>query len=124
MRQYDFTPEEIKECGERILSAFSLARKAGKCVLGTNMCIEEIRKETAVIVAAANNLSANTVKKLSDSCSYHNVNLIFLDCDMLKLGQRLGKKGGASCAAITDVGFAGIVDKIYAEIHTELTEVQ
>ncbi len=120
----EFTPEELKKYRDRILSAVSLSRKAGKCVTGTEMCTENIRNEKAKLVVYASGLSDNTLKRLKDSCSYHNVLCFGLDVSMAELGARLGKKSGTACAAVLDEGFVRIVEKLYAEIHTEYTEVQ
>ncbi len=124
MKNLDFSQKEIEKYSDRILSAFGLAMKAGKCVTGTELCVESIRKEQAKLVVAANDLSDNTKKKIKDSAVYHNVNCIFLDCSMNILASKLGKKCLVSCAAITDEGFVKIIEKIYAEIHTDNTEVQ
>ncbi|MBQ4266651.1 MAG: ribosomal L7Ae/L30e/S12e/Gadd45 family protein [Clostridia bacterium] len=122
--EFHFSPEELDKVKERIVSAFGLAKRAGKCVIGTEMCVENIRAEKAKLVVAANDLSANTVKRLTDSCNFHNVEILFLDFDKLELGAKLGKKNGTSCAAILDDGFVNICRKIYSEVHTENTEVQ
>ena len=106
-----FTPEELEIAKEKIVSAAGLAKRAGKCVFGTEMCVENIRKEKALLVIAANDLSANTVKRLKDSCSFHNVELLFVGFDKIELGVRLGKNNGTSCAAILDDGFVNICRK-------------
>lgn len=124
MKQLDFTPDELEKCRDRILSALSLARKAGKCVTGTDMCTENIRNNTAKLVIYADDLSDNTLKRIKDSTSYHKVQTIKLGISKSELGTRLGKKCEVSCAAIVDEGFVKIIEKIYTEIHTESTEVQ
>lgn len=123
-KEFSFTPDEIAACEDRIINAFGLAKRAGKCVMGTEMCVENIRCGKAKLVVCASDLSANTLKRFNDSCSYHNVELIFLKADKLTLGQRLGKNNGTSSAAILDEGFVNICRKIYNEVHTENTEVQ
>lgn len=122
--KFDFTPDEIELCREKIIHAFGLARRAGKCVVGTELCVEQIRSKKAKLVIAANDLSANTSKKISDSCAYHNVECINIGCDKYELGKRLGKKSGISCAAVTDDGFINICRKIYFEVHKQSMEVQ
>ena len=123
-KEFLFTPEEIALCEEKIINAFGLAKRAGKCVLGTEMCVENIRAKKAKLVIAASDLSSNTVKRLTDSCSFHGVDLIFVKADKMVLGQKLGKNNGTSSAAILDEGFVNICRKIYNEIHTVTTEVQ
>ena len=123
-KEFLFTSEELEKVKERLVSAFGLAMRAGKCVTGTEMCVENIRSEKAKLVVAANDLSANTVKRLCDSCSFHNVEILFVNFDKIELGQRLGKNNGTSCAAMLDDGFVNICRKLYGEVHTENTEVQ
>ena len=122
--EFLFTSDEIDICGDRIINAFGLAKRAGKCVMGTEMCVENIRNRKAKLVIVASDLSANTVKRLSDSCSFHKVELIFVNADKMTLGQKLGKKNGTSSAAILDEGFVNICRKIYNEVHKVNTEVQ
>ncbi len=124
MIQLDFTPGELERCCDRIMSALSLARKAGKCVTGTDMCTENVRNNTAQLVIYACDLSDNTLKRIKDSTSYHKVQSFMMNVTKDELGARLGKKSEVSCAAILDEGFVKIIEKIYAEIHTESTEVQ
>lgn len=121
---FDFSYEEVEKCRDRILSALSLSRKAGKCVLGTEICTENIRNNKAKFVVYANDLSDNTLKRIKDSTSYHNVPALCIGLSMRELGARVGKNSGTACAAITDSGFVKIIEKIYTEIHTEYTEVQ
>ena len=122
-KEFLFTKQEILLCQDRIINAFGLAMRAGKCVLGTEMCVENIRNKKAKLVVAASDLSDNTIKRLSDSCNYHNVELIFVGADKIELGKKLGKNNGTSSAAILDDGFVNICRKIYNEVHTEHTEV-
>ena len=124
MNTLDFTPEEIEKSLDRILSALSLSRKAGKCVTGTDMCTDSIRSKKAKLVLYACDLSDNTLKRIIDSCSYHEVQNIKLCITKDEFGRRLGKKSRISCAAILDDGFVKIIEKIYSEVHTEHTEVQ
>ena len=120
----EFTSEELEKSTDRILSALSLSRKAGKCVIGTDMCTDSIRSKKAKLVIYACDLSENTLKRICDSCSYHEVQSIKLSITKEQLGARLGKTSGISCAAIVDEGFVKIIEKIYSEVHTEHTEVQ
>lgn len=124
MKTLDFTPCQLEKAGERILAALSLSRKAGKCVTGTQMCVENIRNNTAKLVIYANDLSDNTLKRIKDSTSFHKVPCLGLNINMIGLGARVGKESGTACVAITDEGFVKIVEKIHDEIHTEYTEVQ
>lgn len=124
MTTLDFTEEEMNEALGRIISAFGLALRAGKCSVGTEKCVEDMRAEKIKLLAVASDNSENTKKKLNDTSKYHNINILFLPCDKLTLAQKLGKKGEASCAGILDDGFVKIIEKLYGQVHTRHTEVQ
>ncbi len=121
---YNFTAEQVQENLDRILTAFGLALKAGKCSVGGEKCVEDIRANKAKLVIVPNDISDNTKKRIFDSCSYHNTEVISLPCTKNELATRFGKTSEVSCAAITDFGFVKIIDKLYTQIHTSLTEVQ
>ena len=123
-KEFLFSPEELELAKEKLVSAAGLAKRAGKCVIGTEMCVENIRKKKAILCIAACDLSANTIKRLTDSCNFHGTELLFVGFDKMELGKRLGKNNGTSCAAILDDGFVNICRKLYKEIHTEKSEVQ
>ncbi len=123
-KEFLFSPDELKKCKDKIVNAFGLAMRAGKCTVGADMCVEQIRSGKAKLVVAACDLSQNTIKKLNDSCSYHSVELLILSLDKAELGKRLGKQTGVACAAILDDGFVNICRKIYKEVRVELMEVQ
>ena len=122
--ELDFTEEEIKEALDRIISAFGLAMRAGKCSVGTEKCVEDMRAEKIKLLAIASDNSGNTEKRLHDTSKYHNVKVLFLPCDKSTLAQKLGKEGEISCAGILDAGFVKIIEKLYEQVHTRHTEVQ
>ena len=111
-------------CYEKLISAFGLALRAGKCSVGTERCVVDIRAHYAKLVIVPEDISDNTKKRIYSAVSFHGVPIIELPCSKSTLGERLGKTGGISCAAVTDEGFVKIVEKIYGEIHTGHTEVQ
>ena len=110
--KYDFSPGELEKCESRIINAFGLALKAGKCAVGSEKCV----------VPCDN--SENTEKRINDAVTFHNVPLIKLCAEKKELARKFGKKSEVSCAALLDAGFVKIVDKLYGEIHATHTEVQ
>lgn len=122
--KYDFSPGELEKCESRIINAFGLALKAGKCAVGGEKCVEEIRAENAKLVIVPCDNSDNTEKRITDAVTFHNVPLIKLSATKKELAVKFGKKSEVSCAALIDAGFVKIVDKLYDEIHATHTEVQ
>ena len=122
--KYDFSPGELEKCESRIINALGLALKAGKCAVGSEKCVEEIRAENAKLVIVPCDNSENTEKRINDAVTFHNVPLIKLCAEKKELARKFGKKSEVSCAALLDAGFVKIVDKLYGEIHATHTEVQ
>ncbi|MCH5252353.1 MAG: ribosomal L7Ae/L30e/S12e/Gadd45 family protein [Lachnospiraceae bacterium] len=83
--------------------------KAGDVVSGEFMTEKAIRDGMAYLVIVAEDASANTKKKFSNSCAYYKVPYKeFGDKNML--GNAIGKEFRASLA-ITDSGFATSIGK-------------
>lgn len=94
---------------KKVLGTLGLAMRAGKVVSGEFMTEKAIRDGVAVLVIVAEDASANTKKKFSDSCRYHQVMYAEFG-DKNTLGNAIGKEFRASLA-ITDKGFAASIGK-------------
>ena len=96
----------------KILSTLGICRKAGKVVTGTdNVCIRMREKKDVSLVLAADGLSDNTKKKISDKAAFYNVKVIYTEFDMIALGLAVGKDNGCACVGITDKGLADSIGK-------------
>ena len=91
------------------LSLAGLAKKAGRIVTGTDKVCDDIRGAGKIrLVAVADDISANTDKRLSDCCSWNGVQLEKCAFSSEQLGAALGRESGIACAGFTDEGFEGI----------------
>ncbi len=86
------------------LSIVGLATRARKAITGEELVLKEIRAGNAKLVLVASDASANTMKKLSDKCTYYKVPIRTVD-DRYELGRAIGKDARVSLA-ILDEGFA------------------
>lgn len=86
------------------LNLLGLAYKAGKCSLGEETIVKDIRKKRAKLVLLANDTGPQTRKKLSDKCKSNDVPLIIAD-DRETLSNAIGKSHRVAIA-ILDAGFA------------------
>ncbi len=94
---------------KKVLGTLGLAMKAGHIVSGEFMTEKAVREGRAELVIVAEDASANTKKKFSDSCRFHHAAYAeFGDKD--RLGNAIGKEFRASLA-ITDKGFAALIGK-------------
>lgn len=94
---------------DKILGTIGLAQRAGKIVSGEYMTEGAIKDGTAHLVIIASDVSENTRKKFTNSCSYYEVPIEEYS-DKETLGHALGKEFRASLA-VTDKGFAQAILK-------------
>lgn len=95
---------------KKVLGTLGLAMKAGDVVSGEFLTEKAIREGVARLVIVAEDASANTKKKFSNSCHYYHVPYNeFGDKEML--GNAIGKHFRATLA-VTDAGFAKSLGKI------------
>lgn len=92
------------------LNLLGLAYKAGKCSLGEETIVKDIRKKRAKLVLLANDTGPQTHKKLSDKCKSNDVPLIIAD-DRETLSNALGKSHRVAIA-ILDAGFAAKIKSL------------
>ena len=95
------------------LQLLGLAARARKIVSGEELVIKEIRNGNAKIVLLASDAAANASKKLTDKCTYYNVELHVLG-DRYDLGHATGKEARVALA-ITDSGFAKKISSLLNE---------
>lgn len=89
---------------EQWQSFLGLANRARKVISGEELVINEVRKQKAKVVLLSSDASSNTIKKVSDKCSFYKVPLKHVP-DRYLLGQAIGKDARV-VVAITDEGFA------------------
>ena len=101
---------------DKILTYLGLASAKRSVVLGTDLVLKEIRKQQInLCVLLASDASDRTKKQITDKCSFYNVPLISVECDMETLGKRVGKISPVAVAAICDKGLAAQIVKCAAE---------
>lgn len=101
----------LTEIQPKLIGAMGLARRAGKLVIGAEMCEETIRAGKAEITFLAENMSENSEKKLTAALKATDSPYIRLSVTKEELAEKLGKKSFVVAAVITDKGFASIVYK-------------
>ena len=98
------------ENASALLQALGLCRKAGKAVIGTDAVCEALRgKQKPVAVFAANDLSANTQKRLRDKCATYGVPLRIIPAGGETLAHALGKSAKTAAVAVTDENLCRLV---------------
>lgn len=94
---------------DRILSAISLATKAGKTVSGEFSVEKAVKEGKAKLVVVSAEASDNTKKMFKNMCEFYKVPAYFYGTKE-GLGHFMGKEFRASMA-VTDEGLAKAVEK-------------
>ncbi|WP_249869747.1 L7Ae/L30e/S12e/Gadd45 family ribosomal protein [Oceanobacillus saliphilus] len=92
------------------LNIIGLAYRAGKCTLGEESILKDIRSNRAKLVILANDIGPQTKKKLTNKCIYYEVPFIIAD-DRETLSNAIGKSHRVAIA-ILDAGFATKIESL------------
>lgn len=87
------------------LNVLGLSYRAGKCSLGEDAILRDVRSKKAKLVLLANDIGDQTKKKLTDKCSFYGVPLIIVNEDREAFSNAIGKSQRVAIAII-DAGFA------------------
>ncbi len=91
------------ETNGALLGAIGLCRKAGRLILGTDaVCLALREKKKPFGVLAANDVSANTAKRLADKCNTYGVPLRQIGASGEELAAAVGKGAKTAAVAVTD----------------------
>ncbi|MFD1928662.1 YlxQ family RNA-binding protein [Sporosarcina siberiensis] len=98
---------------KKIFQMLGMATRARMLVTGEELAIREVRNGNARLVIVSNDASANTIKKVTDKCSFNNVEMhVFGNRE--EIGHAIGKESRV-VLAITDAGFAGKLSELLNE---------
>ncbi len=95
---------------DRLLSAISLCRKAGKLKMGSDAVKEEVVDGSAALVLLANDLASRSDKQIRFICEHNKTKVRTLPYPMEELWQVTGKKYGI--LAVCDKGFAKMIENL------------
>lgn len=93
---------------EKVISALSLSKKAGKLILGFDVVKESVQNKTAKLVVLASDVSFKTKKEMDFICSGQEVKRVTIPLKMDEIWYVVGKRAGV--IAVTDNGFADMID--------------
>lgn len=93
-----------------LISTIGLCAKAGAAVCGTPLVCEALRKKSPpILVLLASDAAKNAEKKLTDKCSFYNVELQKVPLDTAQLALAVGKRGAVAAVGVTNEGLARAV---------------
>lgn len=98
---------------QKILQLLGMATRARMITMGEEFVVREIQAKKARLVIISNDASANTQKKITDKCTFFNVEKhVFGSRE--DLGHAVGKDARV-VFAITDAGFARKLSELLNE---------
>jgi len=86
------------------LNLLGLAFRAGKCSVGEDVILKDIRSRRAKLVILASDTGKQTKKKLTDKCTFYQVPYIIADEDRDTISHAIGKSHRVAIAVL-DAGF-------------------
>ncbi|WP_067730012.1 L7Ae/L30e/S12e/Gadd45 family ribosomal protein [Oceanobacillus damuensis] len=92
------------------LNIVGLAYRAGKCSVGEETIVKDIRAKRAKLVLLASDIGPQTKKKLMDKCKYYEVPFLIAD-DRETISHAIGKSHRVAIA-ILDAGFAAKIKSL------------
>ena len=98
---------------KKLISMIGLSKQAGKVLSGELACTKAIQTNSAMLVLVAEDASANTKKKFSNSTAFYKIPLAFL-LTKDTLGAAIGKEYVA-VIAITDENLAKKIGQLAVE---------
>lgn len=117
-------PMENKPVMKKTLRALGLCAKARALVCGTPMVCEALRgKKKPLLVLCASDNSENTDKRLSDKCTYYEVEKTVLEAGGEELAAAIGKKSRVAAVAVTDENLCRLVEKAIREDRSRASAV-
>lgn len=82
-----------------------LCKRAGKLSVGTPSVTSTIRGHQALLVLLTSDAAPNAVKRITDSCNSHNVQLMIVNYTKAELGAAIGQSGEVATVAVLDHNF-------------------
>ena len=96
-----------------------LAKRAGKLVPGTPLVTAEIRSRKALLVLLTSDAAPNAVKRITDSCNSHHIELINIQYTKAQIGSAIGQSGEVAVVALLDSNFKKAILSI---LNADMTE--
>lgn len=98
---------------QKIYQLLGIATRARKIITGEDLTVREIQARNAHLVIVSNDASENTMKKITDKCTFFNVEKhVFGSRE--DLGHAIGKESRV-VLGIMDAGFASKLSSLLNE---------
>ena len=91
---------------DKFLFMLGLCRRAGKLIIGTDLVTKSLPSKKTFLVIYTDDASDNTKKRVTDKCSFYEVECQMTKYSSLSISDAIGKSGSICTLGVTDVNFA------------------
>lgn len=102
----------MRQVNEKLYSAISLCRKAGKLIMGSDVVKDAVLKKRAELILVCADIAPRTRRNVDDLCAQAQARLRQLPFTMDELAPITRKKAGV--LAVSDKGFAEMIENLLA----------
>ena len=99
----------------KFLFMLGLCRRAGKLITGTDLVTKSLPSKKVCLVIYSNDASDNTKKRVTDKCSFYEVECVKAPFSSSEISDAIGKSGAICTLGITDLNFAGELKSLCQE---------
>lgn len=96
--------EALKE--NKLRGLLGMAKKAGRLTCGTELVCDAVRAGKITLVLMANDVSANTRKRLANCAACYHIDCLTLPFDRDVLRQTVGAASLTAAVGLSDPGFS------------------
>ncbi len=91
---------------DKFLFMLGLCRRAGKLIMGTDLVTKSLPSKKTYLVIYTEDASDNTKKRVTDKCSFYEVECQMAKYSSLVVSDAIGKSGSVCTLGVTDINFA------------------
>ena len=100
---------------KKLLGLLGFAARARKLVCGADLCRDAIRRGQLPLAIVAADASANTVKRITDACSYYSTDMCQVPIPSSVLSKQIGKMADIAVIGVTDMNFVRGIAALFNE---------
>jgi ribosomal protein L7Ae-like RNA K-turn-binding protein len=108
------------DADNKAFNALTIARKAGKLILGFDAVCDSLKAGTAKLVIITADVSKKTEKEVRFYCERYKKDIIAVTLTMEDIARVFGKKSGV--ISVSDSGLAGLIKANLNECRTPMED--
>lgn len=98
---------------KKLLGLLGFAARARKLICGTDLCRDAIRRGQIPLALVASDASANTLKRITDTCIYYETDVCQIPIPVSVLSKQIGKTASIAVIGVTDMNFVNGIAALF-----------